>query len=433
MKGHENSKHLYEEAIKLMPGGVSSPVRACKGLLPHPLYFVKGKGPFLYDADGNRFIDLCCVWGANIIGHSHPSVVKNVRETVRKGLHFGSCHPFEIQLSKKIIEMYGGIEQVRFVNSGTEATMSAIRLARAVTSRSLILKFEGCYHGHADYFLVKAGSGVAYLPQATSPGIPDKILSSTRVLPLNDIDSLEKLFRKEGERIACAIIEPIPANMGIIPPSIDFLTRLRQLCTEYGALLILDEVITGFRVARGGASAILHLKGDIICFGKVTGGGMPVGAYASSSAIMSHVAPAGTVYQAGTLSGNPVALSAGISQLTVIDGISDFYTTLKNNTLFLGSEIHNILQEKGINATVIYDYTGMLWIGFGLTHKPRNSDDIRKVNMALFRSFYLHMLNSGIYMPPSPYEVLFLTIAHSRPILEYICKSVRKWEPSRTH
>lgn len=427
MKKLYNSEQLYKRAITFMPGGVSSPVRAGKNILDFPIYIVRGEGPYIYDADGNKYIDMCCCWGANIAGHAHPWIIQSVSDTLKNGLHFGACHPLEIEVAEYIIKANGRIDMVRFVNSGTEATMSAIRLARAYTGRTLIVKFEGCYHGHSDYFLVKAGSGVAHIPESTSPGIPSESISTTIVLPFNDEGALERVFTEHGEKIACVIVEGIPANYGIIPPTSSFYKKISELTEKYGALLVIDEVITGFRIGMGGATHLYNLNPDIVCFGKIIGGGMPVGAYGGRKDIMENVAPAGNVYQAGTLSGNPLALAAGKAQLGIIQQDNTFYFTLQNRTSILAEEIKDIFCKKGIPATVIW-FTGMLWIGFGIESPPCSADDLKRMDIDAYKTFYRAVvlnctddpLVPPLYLPPSPYEVLFLTIAHDDSVIEQI-------------
>jgi len=426
------SEELYRSACELMPGGVSSPVRAGSNLWKHPIYIVRGEGPIIYDVDGNRYIDMCCCWGANICGHAHPEVVKHATEYIERGLHFGACHPLEIDMAQKIITMYGKIEMVRFVNSGTEATMSAIRVARAHTRRKKIIKFDGCYHGHYDGFLVKAGSGVSYLPEASSDGIPSETISNTLVLPLNDTHQFNQYMERYGYEVAAVIIEGIPANMGIIPLDTDFVHNIRKQCSKYGALMILDEVITGFRIGRGGASSLYNVVPDIVCFGKIIGGGLPVGAYASTKQIMGNVAPLGTVYQAGTLSGNPIALASGISQLTIIERTPDFYDILWKRTKYIADTLTDAFNSKGYPGVVI-SYPGMLWIGFGIPHPPKNASEVRNMDTQMFKLVFNYLIGisenkgeiCGVYLPPSPYEVLFTTISHTDSIIEEVASKIR--------
>src|SRR5579883_503906 len=314
----DHSTRLYERARRVIPGGVSSPVRAFRAVGGTPLFVERGEGPYIFDADGNRYLDLVGSWGPLILGHAHPQVVHAVAEACRRGMTFGAPCAGEVELAERIVRAYPGLEQVRFVSSGTEAVMSAIRVARAATGRGLIVKFSGCYHGHADHLLVAAGSGLATFGRPSSAGVPEAFTACTRVLPLDDEAAVEALFARDGERIAAVIIEPVPANHGLLPQRREFLERLRALTREHGALLIFDEVISGFRIARGGAAERLGIVPDLATFGKVIGGGMPVGGFAGPRRIMARLAPDGDTYQAGTLSGNPVAMASGIATLDAL-------------------------------------------------------------------------------------------------------------------
>lgn len=409
----QESENLFKQAQQYIPGGVNSPVRAFKSVgQDHPKFIKSAKGAYLYDVDWHKYIDYIGSWGPMILGHGDEDVLEAMQNQLQNGLSYGAPCKQEIELAKKITEIMPNIEQVRFVNSGTEATMSAIRLARAYTNRNKIIKFEGCYHGHADEFLVAAGSGALSLGQPNSPGVPEDVVKDTLVASFNDIDSIKALFEKYKDEIACIIVEPIAGNMNMIFPKDDFLAKLRELCNENNALLIFDEVMTGFRVALEGAQSIYNVKPDITTLGKVIGGGMPVGAFGGRKDIMQMISPAGSVYQAGTLSGNPLAMVAGIKTLEKISQ-DDFYTQLESKAQTL---------VDGLNeAAKLYDFNfhakclgGMFGLFFCSDKVEFNTfADLGKTNLDMFNKFFAYMLDNGVYLAPSAYEAGFISIVHS--------------------
>ncbi len=406
-----NSQQLFEKAKTLMPGGVNSPVRAFNSVGGTPLFMKQGKGAYITDEDDNQYIDYCCSWGPLILGHANENTENAIIETVRKGTSFGAPTALENELAELIISNHSYIEKIRFVSSGTEAVMSALRLARGVTGKTKIIKFEGCYHGHVDSLLVKAGSGLVTLGESTSSGVPASFTNETIVLPLNDEVKVANTLEQMHQEIAAIIIEPIPANNGLLLQSHKFLLHLRELCTKYNVLLIFDEVISGFRVGFEGATGLYKIQPDIITFGKIIGGGMPVGAYASSHAIMNHVSPLGSVYQAGTLSGNPVAMSAGIAQLKAC--LQEyFYHHLQHKTDRLVDGVKKHIEAKGYEIT-IYNIGSIFWFAFSdMSHLTR-ADQINSGKMSLFAKVYHHLLENGIYFGPSGYEVGFVSAAHT--------------------
>jgi glutamate-1-semialdehyde 2,1-aminomutase len=412
----KKSEELYSTALKYFPGGVNSPVRAFRSVEGNPLFIEKGKGCRIWDADGNEFIDFCCSWGPLILGHSNAEVLEKVAETMQHGMSFGAPTALENELAELIISNHRYIEKMRFVSSGTEATMSAIRLARGITARDKIIKFDGCYHGHADHLLVKAGSGLVTFGTSSSAGVPAGFAKETIVLPLDDEAALKEAFDTYKNEIACIIMEPVPANNGLLLQRKEYLEFIREICTANGALLIFDEVISGFRVGFEGAAGYYNIQPDIITFGKIIGGGMPVGAYASSAEMMSHIAPDGNVYQAGTLSGNPVAMSAGIAQLTqcIADG---FYESQQERTLFF---IHAIEQGLGGLASKIRLKTigSIFWLSFSDDDAIRKATDIDPAGMDKFKKLYSRLLQGGVYLGPSGYEVGFVSAAHSTEDLQ---------------
>jgi glutamate-1-semialdehyde 2,1-aminomutase len=410
------SASLFEKAKTLFPGGVNSPVRAFKSVGGHPLFFAKGEGPYVWDEDGNRFLDFCCSWGPLILGHAHPHVVKAVCETAAKGSSFGAPTRLENQLAELILSNHQYVEKIRFVSSGTEAAMSAIRLARGYTGRDKIIKFEGCYHGHVDSLLVKAGSGLATLGTSSSAGVPQAYANETIVVPLNDTEALERVVAQYKNEIAVIAIEPIPANNGLLLQDGEFLRYLRELCTREQILLLFDEVISGFRVGFEGAAGYYGIQPDVVCFGKIIGGGMPVGAYASSAQVMSHVAPEGPVYQAGTLSGNPVAMAAGLAQLTECLR-PGFYEELREKTDFLVSNVLAHAQAKGY-AFHMFSMGSIFWVSFDASKAIRRMDEINETGVKLFAPFHKALLERGVYLGPSGYEVGFISQAHTNADIE---------------
>ena len=405
-----NSQSLYSRAMQIIPGGVNSPVRACKSVGADPLFIDRADGCFIYDADGNRFIDYIGSWGPMILGHRHPAVIDAITSVLERGTSFGAPTELEIQLAEMVIDAVDSVEIVRMVNSGTEATMSAIRLARGVTGRDLIIKFDGCYHGHADTLLVAAGSGVATLGIPGSPGVPQDVAKHTLSLPYNDIEAINQLMDAKGDQVACIIIEPVAGNMGLVQPKEGFLQSLRNQTEKHGTVLIFDEVMTGFRVAYGGAQSLYGITPDLSCFGKVIGGGLPVGAYGGRKEIMSQIAPEGSVYQAGTLSGNPIAMIAGIATLKQLQK-AGFYESLaeKSNRLAVG--LAEVAQKSGVAAQV--DHVGSMLGMFFTAQEVTNFEDAKTCDLERFTAFYQGMRRQGIYIAPSQFEALFLSAAHA--------------------
>lgn len=410
-----NSEHLFETAKTYFPGGVNSPVRAFKSVDGAPLFMKKGQGAIIWDEDGNEFIDFCGSWGPLILGHNHPQVFEDIVETLRNGSSFGAPTKKENELAELILSKNKFIEKIRFVSSGTEAVMSALRLARGYTGRKKVLKFEGCYHGHVDSMLVKAGSGLATLGSSSSAGVPEEYANETLVLPLNDLDALKNCFAEFGNEIACAIIEPIPANNGLLLQDKQFLLALREICSQYRSLLFFDEVISGFRVAFSGAAEYYGIKPDIVSYGKIIGGGLPVGAYGASAEIMSCVAPDGPVYQAGTLSGNPVAMAAGIAQLKIC-ATPGFYDDQEKRTKLFVSKINQHASAQGYDFELV-TIGSIFWISFDGKKRIQRADQI-DADMTSFKRLFSALLERGIYIGPSGYEVGFVSQAHSEAILE---------------
>jgi glutamate-1-semialdehyde 2,1-aminomutase len=408
------SEELFKKAKEYFPGGVNSPVRAFKSVEGSPIFIKRGDGPYIWDEDDNQFVDFCCSWGPLILGHNHPEVYKKVVETLGNGASFGTPTSLENDLAELILSRNQFIDKIRFVSSGTEAVMSALRLARGVTNRKKVVKFDGCYHGHVDSMLVKAGSGLATLGTSSSDGVPEEYANETIVLPLNDNEALESCLEQYAKEIACIIIEPIPANNGLLLQEKTFLKKLREVCSEYGIMLLFDEVISGFRVGFNGAAELYDIKPDIITYGKIIGGGLPVGAYGASAEIMSMVAPDGPVYQAGTLSGNPVAMSAGIAQLTECarDG---FYEDQEKRTQEFVGFINNHAKNKGYNFELV-SIGSIFWISFDGKKRITKASQINS-NMNGFKKLFAELLKRGIYIGPSGYEVGFISSAHTEEIL----------------
>ncbi|HEX7816792.1 glutamate-1-semialdehyde 2,1-aminomutase [Dyella sp.] len=406
-----SSNHeLFQRAQKLMPGGVNSPVRAFKSVGGEPFFTARADGAHLWDVQGKRYIDYVGSWGPMIVGHNHPYVREAVERAVRDGLSFGTPCPAEVTMAETIVRLIPSVDMVRMVNSGTEATMSAIRLARGATGRSKIVKFEGCYHGHGDSFLVKAGSGALTFGVPTSPGVPSQNADLTLTLPYNDLDAARTLFALEGQDIAGLIIEPVAGNMNCIPPEEGYLQGLRELCTEHGALLIFDEVMTGFRVALGGAQAFYGITPDLSTFGKIIGGGMPVGAYGGRRDLMEQIAPSGPIYQAGTLSGNPVAMAAGLAMLDLIQ-TAGFYDALAARTAQLANGLQSIANEEGIAFS--HNHVGGMFGLFFTAEKVTRYAQATQADTARFNRFFHGMLEHGIYLAPSAFEAGFMSSAHS--------------------
>lgn len=405
------SQRLFEEAQAVIPGGVNSPVRAFNGVDGTPLFIERAEGAYIYDADGKAYVDYVGSWGPMLLGHNNPTIRNAVIDAVQRGLSFGAPTEMEVKMAELVCELVPSMDMVRMVNSGTEATMSAIRLARGFTQRDKLIKFEGCYHGHADHLLVKAGSGALTLGQPNSPGVPEDVVRHTLTCTYNDLDSVRQAFEQYPQQIACIIVEPVAGNMNCVPPQPGFLAGLRALCDEFGALLIIDEVMTGFRVALGGAQAYYDVLPDLTCLGKIIGGGMPVGAFGGRRAVMEALAPIGPVYQAGTLSGNPVAMAAGyacLKQLTQ-PGI---YPTLTSLTEQLCTGLQNAAQAENI-PLVINQVGAMFGLFFTQAESVSCYADVMACDSQRFKQFFHLMLEEGIYFAPSAYEAGFMSLAHS--------------------
>ena len=412
-----NSEKLYERACKFMPGGVNSPVRACRSVGVSPLFIKSAKGSKIYDEDGNEFIDYICSWGPNILGHAVPQITQAVKSACDSGLTFGACHKGEIELAELIQKHFPSMEMLRLVNSGTEAVMSAIRAARGFTGRDKVIKFEGCYHGHSDGLLAKAGSGLMTHSIPSGAGVPAGCTADTLLARYNDESSVEKLFTENGGRIAALIVEPCAANMGVVPPKPGFLQFLRDITEKNGALLIFDEVITGFRLSDGGAQKYYGVKPDLTTLGKIVGGGMPLAVYGGRREIMECVAPLGSVYQAGTLSGNPCAVAAGIAQLRLIEGTPDLYQRLDSSA----EKLHAAMLEKGLNA----NRCGSLLTVFFTDEPVVDYDTARACDTGKFAEYWRHMLSGGIYAAPSQFEAMFVSYAHSDEDIERTIQAIK--------
>jgi glutamate-1-semialdehyde 2,1-aminomutase len=411
----EQSKALFEKSQRLIPGGVNSPVRAFRSVGGTPIFFKKARGAYLTDVDGNEYIDYVGSWGPAILGHAHPEVIRAVQERAVDGLSFGAPTAAEFEMAERITSLVPSIEQVRLVSSGTEATMSAIRLARGATGRKKIVKFEGCYHGHADALLVKAGSGALTFGNPSSAGVPPEVAAHTIVLPYNDLPALEACFAAQGGELATVIIEPIAGNMNFVRPSQAYMDRLRALCTQHGTILIFDEVMTGFRVALGGAQSVFGITPDLTTLGKVIGGGMPVGAFGGKREIMAHMAPLGAVYQAGTLSGNPVAVAAGLKTLELISR-PGFYDALSASTTSLCERLTAAAHAEGV-AFAATSVGGMFGMYFA-ERAPQNFAEVMATDKDRFNRFFHAMLKRGVYLAPSAYEAGFVSAAHTETDIE---------------
>lgn len=411
------SESLFELAQKRIPGGVNSPVRAFKGVGGTPVFFKRGEGAYLFDEDGNRYVDYVNSWGPLILGHGAPTVIEAVQKQLVDGLSFGAPTEIEIEMADKVCEIYPSMDMVRMVSSGTEATMSAIRLARGFTGRDKMVKFEGCYHGHADSLLVKAGSGLLTLGTPSSPGVPATLADLTITLTHNDIEGVKACFEEIGNEVACVIVEPIAGNMNCIPPEPGFLQGLRELCTQYGIVLIFDEVMCGFRAAKGGAQEVYNVEPDMTTLGKVIGGGMPVGAFGGKREIMEHLAPLGPVYQAGTLSGNPIAMAAGKAMLEAISQ-PGFYDDLTQKARLLCQGLEDLAKKHNIPFTT--NQVGSMF-GFFFSEEKNISrfEQVQKCDQERFKTFYRAMLDEGVYLAPSSYEAGFICSALSKEDIEF--------------
>ncbi|QWE10801.1 glutamate-1-semialdehyde 2,1-aminomutase [Polynucleobacter sp. es-EL-1] len=418
---------LFERAQKTIPGGVNSPVRAFRQVGGTPRFVTKARGPYFWDADGRRYIDLIMSWGPMIAGHANPEVVEAVQKAAETSFSYGAPTEGEIELAERICQLMPSVEQVRMVSSGTEATMSALRLARGYTGRDLIIKFEGCYHGHADSLLVKAGSGLLTFADSTqnapsSGGVPQDLVKHTLVLPYNDVAALEEVFKKQGDQIAAVILEPIAGNMNLIQPSVAFLSAMRTLTAQYGSVLIYDEVMTGFRVALGGAQSLQGITPDLTCLGKVMGGGMPMAAFGGKKEIMSKLAPLGNVYQAGTLSGNPVAVAAGLKTLEIVSR-AGFYECLTGQTEKLMMGLKLAADEAKVPFAV--DSVGGMFGFYFADQVPTSYEAVTKSNIEAFKKFFHLMLDQGVYLAPSAYEAGFTSIAHDNAVVDEIIAAAR--------
>lgn len=421
---HSHSKSLFQAAQKVIPGGVNSPVRAFKGVGGNPVFFHRGEGALLFDEDDNRYIDYVGSWGPLILGHCDADVLAAVQQALKNGMSFGAPCELEIRLAEKICQLVPSIEQVRMVNSGTEATMSAIRLARAATGRDKFIKFEGCYHGHADSLLVKAGSGALTLGTPSSPGVPAAVTADTLVLPYNDLRALRATFAEQGDQIACVIVEPVAGNMNCVPPVAGFLEALRDACSQAGALLVFDEVMTGFRVAAGGAQQRYGVTPDLTTLGKVIGGGMPVGAFGGRRDLMQLMAPAGPVYQAGTLSGNPLAMAAGLATLEKISA-PGFHDRLEASTKRLTTGLEAAARAAGV-AFTCNQVGGMFGVFFSNETRINRFEQVMACDQERFKRFYHGMLEGGVYLAPSAFEAGFVSIQHTDALIDDTIATARK-------
>ena len=415
-----NSENLYNEAQKFMPGGVNSPVRACRSVGRTPLFIDKAKGSYIYDVDGNKYIDYICSWGPNILGHCREEVINAVKETCDKGLTFGACHKGEITLAKLIQKHFPSMEMLRLVNSGTEAVMSAIRAARGYTGKDKIIKFEGCYHGHSDGLLVKGGSGLLTNSIPNSAGVPKGYTDTTLLAKYNDENSVEELFNANKDEIACVIVEPCAANMGVVPPKEGFLQFLRDITKKNNALLIFDEVITGFRLSIGGAQKYYNITPDLTTLGKIVGGGMPLAVYGGKREVMECVAPLGSVYQAGTLSGNPVAVTSGIETIKILESNVSEYDVLNEKS----AKIEKAMKEIGLNVNRV----GSIMTPFFTDKMVIDYDTAVTSNTENFAKFFNHMQSNGIYSAPSQFEAMFVSMAHSDEDIDYTCDAIKSFK-----
>jgi len=421
---YKRSSELFVEANKVIPGGVNSPVRAFKGVGGTPIFVKEAKGAYLYDVDGNKLIDYINSWGPMILGHAYEPVVNAVIEKAKKGTSFGMPTELETQIAQLAVAMVPNIDKIRFVNSGTEACMSAIRLARGYTKRDKIIKFSGCYHGHSDSFLIAAGSGLSTFGVPNSPGVTQGTAKDTLLAAYNDIENVRSLFEANKNEIAAIIIEPVAGNMGCIPPEKGFLEALKAVCVEHGALLIFDEVMTGFRLSKGGAQELYGIQADIVCFGKVIGGGLPVGAFAAREEIMNYLAPLGPVYQAGTLSGNPLAMAAGLEMLKALNSDSEIFNRLEEKTAYLENGIQNALTQEGIAFTV-NRVGSMISVHFD-ANPVYDFSTAKNGDNETFKKFFHGLLKRGVYIAPSAYETWFITDALNYDDLDFTINAIKE-------
>lgn len=424
MQKYRRSQQLFAKSKKFIPGGVNSPVRAFTGIGLDPVFMERGEGANIYDRDGNRYIDYVMSWGPLILGHAEPELVRSLQEAVSRGTSYGAPTELEFELAELIVKALPSIEKVKMVNSGTEAVMTAIRLARGYTERDKIIKMTGCYHGHSDSLLVEAGSGPATLATPGSPGVPAAFAKETITVPFNNIEAVNEAFTRYGEDIAAVVLEPIPANMGVVLPDDGYLKRIREITSKYNSLLIFDEVITGFRVAYGGAQELYGIESDITCLGKIIGGGLPVGGYGGKKVIIDKIAPDGPVYQAGTLSGNPLAMTAGIVTFKKL-AEKNLYTRLKEKTDYLVNNFKSICQEKGL-AVQFNSITGLFSQFFGVEREIKDYSGAAAADRELFIRFFRGMLERGIYLAPSPFEATFLSLAHTKEELDMTIEAYRE-------
>jgi glutamate-1-semialdehyde 2,1-aminomutase len=421
---YQRSSQLFADAEKVIPGGVNSPVRAFKGVGGTPIFVKSAKGAYLFDEDGNKLIDYINSWGPMILGHAYPPVIEALTERAKSGTSFGMPTELETQIAQLAVSMVPNIDKIRFVNSGTEACMSAIRLARGFTNKNKIIKFAGCYHGHSDSFLIQAGSGASTFGTPNSPGVTPGTAQDTLLANYNDLDSVRNLFEANKNQIAALIVEPVAGNMGCVPPLGGFLEGLRELCTENEALLIFDEVMTGFRLAKGGVQELYNIKADIVCFGKVIGGGLPVGAFAARNEIMNYLAPVGPVYQAGTLSGNPLAMAAGLAMLQAINTDANLFENLDKKTAYLEAGIHKVLTQNGVVYT-INRVGSMISVHFDASPVV-DFQTAKSGDNETFKKFFHGLLKEGVYIAPSAYETWFITDALTYEDLDFTINAIDK-------
>lgn len=418
------SNTVYQEALKCIPGGVNSPVRAFGGVGGEPIFIDRGHGAYLVDVDGNEYVDYVCSWGPLILGHAHPLVVEKVKAALEKGFTFGAPTEIEVDLAKKVCALIPSIEKIRFVNSGTEAAMSAIRLARGFTKRGKIVKFIGCYHGHSDGLLVSAGSGALTFNVPSSAGVPESVVEHTLLADFNDLEQVEALFKKQGDDIAAIVVEPVAANVNLLLPKPGFLEGLRALCDQYGSVLIFDEVITGFRVALGGAQAYYKVVPDMTVLGKIIGGGFPAAAFGGRRDIMNCLAPLGPVYQAGTLSGNPIAMTAGLATLSLIEQ-PGFYNHLSEQTDKLVRGLSSVAKDSGIQLKIA-SLVSLFGLFFTSEKEMFNEKDVKRCDVDAYKQFFHGMLTEGIYLAPSAFEVGFVSSAHTDADIEKTCNAAKR-------